>query len=215
MNRTRDTTTDDNGSGFDPAQAAALLRQTTRQAREQFEPNPPWLLATRAALGLVAYGTLWLSVRGQHPYEHPTTAVIPVGVAVGILNVVATVAVAKHAVAGIRGRSRLRPVETAVMAAVWVAVFAAIAPMASAGVSDSIVYGLYPATAPLIISGLAWAAIMATHGDRRASASGIAAAGLGGVAWFAGPAGAWAVVGLGVFVLLAAHAAEISWRQRA
>src|SRR3954453_11578685 len=133
MNHTRETITDDNGSDFDPAQAAALLMQTTRQARQQLEPNPPWLLATRAALGLVAYGAIWLSVRGQHPYEHPTTAVIPVGVAAGVLNVIATVAVAKHAAAGVAGRSRLRPVETAVMAAVWIAGFAAICPLGRGG----------------------------------------------------------------------------------
>jgi hypothetical protein len=46
-------------------------------------------------------------VRGQHPYAHPTAAVIPVGVAVGIVNVVATVAVAKRATTGISGRRRL------------------------------------------------------------------------------------------------------------
>jgi hypothetical protein len=213
MNQARGATSPDNAADFDPSEAAVLLDQTTRHARREFEPYPPWLLAVRAALALVAYGALWLSVRGQHPYLYPTPAVIPVGVAVGIANVVATVAVAKRATAGITGRLRLRPAEVGLMAVVWIGVFAAMVPMADAGVSNRIVYGLYPATAPLIVSGLVWAAIMAAHADWRACVSGLAAAAVGAVALPAGPAGAWAVVGVGICVVLLEHAAEIVWRQ--
>lgn len=211
MNRMPETAADD----FGPREAAALLDQATVLARRQFEPYPPWLLTIRAVLALVAYGAIWLSVRGQHPYLYPTTAVVPVGVAVGIANVIATVTVAKRATAGIRGRSQLRPGEMALMVLIWIGVFAAMAPMAGAGVSDRIVYGLYPATAPLIFAGLAWAGIMATRAAWRACISGLAAAAIGGVAWFAGPAGAWAIVGAGLCVLLLASAAELSWRQHA
>jgi hypothetical protein len=215
MNHTHETTSADNAGDFDPSQAAVLLNQTTLRARRQFEPSPPWLLAIRAVLALVAYGALWLSVRGQHPYMHPTAALIPVGVAVGIVNVGATVAVAKRASAGISGRLRLRPAEIALMALVWIGVFAAMVPLADAGVSNRIVYGLYPATAPLIVAGLGWAGIMAARADWRACVSGLAAAAVGAVALSAGPAGAWAVVGVGTCVLLLAHAAEIAWRQHA
>jgi hypothetical protein len=215
MNHTRETTAASNGADFDPQRAAALLDQTTVQARRQFEANPPWLLVVRAALALVAYGALWLSVRGQHPYAHPTAAVIPVGVGVGIVNVIATMTVIKRANAGISGPRRLRPAEIVLMAVVWCAVFVAIWPMADAGVSDRIVYGLYPATAPLIVVGIAWAALMAAHADWRACCNGVAAAAVGAVAWVAGPVGAWAVVGIGTAVLLLEHAAEIAARHRA
>lgn len=146
---------------------------------------------------------------------HPTAAVIPVGIAVGIINAVATIAVARRATAGMTGRSRLLPVEIALMAALWIGVFVAMGALAGAGVSNAIVYGLYPATAPLIVAGLAWTGIMAAHADWRACGSGLAAAAVGAVALLAGPSGAWAVVGVGVFVLLLARAAEITWRQRA
>lgn len=43
----------------------------------QFEPYPPWLLVIRAVMVLAAYGAVWLSVRGQHPYTVPTVAAIP------------------------------------------------------------------------------------------------------------------------------------------
>lgn len=215
MNDARKATTADNAGDFDARNAAVLLDQTTLQARRQFEPYPPWLLAIRAVLALIAYGALWLSVRGQHPYMHPTAAVIPVGIAVGIINVVATVAVAKRATAGIRGRSQLRPAEIALMVLVWIGVFVAMGPLAVAGLSNAIVYGLYPATAPLIVVGLGWAGIMAARADWGAGGSGLAAAAVGGVAAFTGPARAWAVVGVGVFAVLLAQAAVIARRQRA
>jgi hypothetical protein len=118
------TTTADNGGNFDPQQAAALLDQTTQQARRQFEPYPPWLLVIRAVMVLAVCGAVWLSVRGQHPYKGPTAAAIPVVFAFVVVNLGATVAVAKRATAGVSGRSRLRPAEITVIAVAWVAVFA-------------------------------------------------------------------------------------------
>jgi hypothetical protein len=215
MNHTRASVTADSGGDFDARKAAVLLEQTTLQARRKFEPFPPWLLVIRAFLGLGAYGALWLSVRGQHPYAHPTAAVIPVAVAAGIINLVATVVVAKRATSGIGGRVRLRPADIGLMAVVWIGVFVAMGVMAGAGVSNRIVYGLYPATVPVILAGLAWAGVMAARADWRACGSGLAAAAVGAGAAFAGPAGAWAVVGVGLCVVLLEHAAEISWRQRA
>ncbi|MEP7179965.1 MAG: hypothetical protein ABI775_12810 [Pseudonocardiales bacterium] len=214
MNHAMETGTADSGGAFDPRQAANLLTQTTLRARRQFEPNPPWLLVIRAVVALGVYGSVWLSVRGQHPYLHPTAAAIPGAVGFGIANLIATIVVAKRASAGISGKSRPRPADIAAMGAVWVAVFVVMGVLIGAEVSDNVVYGLYPATAPLIVTGLAWAALMAARADRRACISGLAAAALGAVAITTGPAGAWLVVGLGVFVLLLEHAAEIAWRQR-
>jgi hypothetical protein len=215
MNDTRKVATAESAGDFDARAAAAMLDQTTVQARRQFEPYPPWLLAIRAVLALIVYGALWLSVRGQHPYSHPTAAVIPVGVGVGIVNLLATLAVAKRATAGIGGRSRLRTAEIGVVLAVWIGVFVVMVGMADAGVGNRIVYGLYPATAPLIVAGLAWAGIMAARAEWRACATGLAAAAVGAVALSAGPAGAWAVVGVGLCVTLLVRAAEIALRQRA
>ena len=69
MNHTSDATTADGGN-FDPRQAAALLDQTTQQTRRQLEPARPWLLVIRAVAVLAVLGTVWLNVRGQHPYQH-------------------------------------------------------------------------------------------------------------------------------------------------
>ncbi len=197
------------GGAFDPGQAAALLDQTTRQARRRLEPSPPWLLVIRAVLVLIALGSIWFSVRGQHPYRGPTADDIPVLLAFIVLNFAATVAVRQRAMTGVRGRSRLRPAEITVMALAWVAVVVLVVMLAAAGVS----YSQYPTTV-LIIPGLAWAALMAARADWVNGASGLAVAVTGVAGLFAGPAGAWVVAGVGLCVTLLGHAAAKVWQQR-
>jgi hypothetical protein len=214
MNPAPDTTAAGNGGNFDPWQAAALLDQATRQARRQLEPAQPWLLVIRAVVVLAVFGAVWLNTRGQHPYQHPTAAIIPVVIAFGLLNLVATVTVARRATAGVSGKSRLRPAEIAVLAVIWVGADAAMAPMAIAGVSNAVVWGLYPVTVPLIAAGLAWAGIMAARADWLNCGAGLATAISGAVALSAGPAAAWAVAGVGLCLTLLGTAAVIVRQQR-
>ena len=87
---------------------------------------------------------------------------------------------------------------------------AVIVALAAAGVS----YSLYPTTV-LIIPGLAWAAVMAARADWGNCATGLGVAAVGVAGLFAGPAGAWAVAGAGLCVVLLARAAAIARRQRA
>jgi hypothetical protein len=213
MNRAPDSAAD-NGGNFDPRQAAALLDQTTQQTRRQIEPFPPWLLAVRGVLVLVALGTVWLSVRGQHPYRHPTDAAIPVAITFGVLNLIATLAVARRATVGVSGKSRPRPAEIAVVVVIWVGVFVIMGVLAGAGVSDRVVYGLYPVSAPLIAAGLAWAGFTAARADWRKFGTAAAVAVTGAVALLAGPAGAWLVAGVGLCVTLLGSAAIVAWQQR-
>lgn len=210
MNPTPDTTTAGNGGNFDPQHAAALLDQTTQQARRKFEPSPPWLLATRAVMVLVTCGAVWLSVRGQHPYKGPTAAVIPVLVAFIVINFVATVGVRKRQTTGVRGRSRLRPAEIAILTLAWVAVVVIMVALAAAGVS----FSLYPTTV-LIVPGLAWAAVMAARGNWRSFGTGAGVVAVGVVGAFAGPVGAWVVAGVGLCLVLLGAAAAAAWQRRA
>jgi hypothetical protein len=209
------TTTAENGGNFDPQQAVVLLDQTTRQARRRFEPFPPWLWVTRGVAVLAVCGAAWLSVRGQHPYKSPTAAVLPVVFAFVVLNLIGTVVVAKRATAGVSGRSRLRPAEIAVMAVAWLGVFVAMGALAGAGVSDSIVYGVYPTTAPLMAAGLAWAGIMAARANWRKCGSALVVAAVGGGGVFAGPVWSWLVAGVGLFAVCLGNAGAIARRQRA
>jgi hypothetical protein len=212
MNATYNTT-GNNGNDFDPQQAAALLNQTTQQAKSQLEPFPPWLVAIRAFLALIAYGAIWLSVRGQHPYMHPTSALIPVGIVIGVVNVTAVAVVARRATTGVVGKARFRPVELAVAVAVWIGVLAAMGVLVTEGVSNGIVYGLYPAAAPLIVAGGAWAILKAYQRNWRQAGSAFAAAVIGALSLLAGPRGCWLVCAIGLFVLMLASAAVIARRQ--
>jgi hypothetical protein len=211
MNPTPDhTASAGHGGSFDPQQAAALLDQTTTQARRKFAPSPPWLLATRAVAVLAALGAIWLTVRGQHPYKGPTSADIPILIAFVVLNFAATVGVREHAMTGVRGKTRLRPAEITVLAASWAVVPLAMWALHAAGAS----FAFYPTTV-LIIPGLAWAAVMGAREGWRGSAMGLAVAAVGIVGAFAGPAGSWAVAGVGLCAVLLGRAAAVARQQHA
>jgi hypothetical protein len=210
VNHTSDTTAVGNGGTFGPEQAAALLDQTTQQARRKFQPSPPWLLVTRAVMVLAALGAIWLSVRGQHPYRGPTAADIPVLVAFIVVNFAATVAVRRHATAGLSGRSRFSQGEITVLVLAFAAAVVAMVGLGAAGVD----FATYP-TSVLVIPGLAWAVLMAARANWRGLATGLAIVVIGVVGAFAGPAGAWAVAAVGLCVMLLGSAAAIAWRQRA
>jgi hypothetical protein len=208
MNHTSDATTGDGGA-FGPEQAAALLDQTTAQARRKFTPTPPWLLVTRGVLVLAALGAIWLTVRGQHPYRGPTAADIPVLVVFIVVNFAATVGVRERAMAGVRGRSRLRPAEIAILVAAVAAVPAVMVALHAAGAS----FAWYPTTV-MVVPGLAWAGISVARRAWQPCAVGLAVAVVGLVGAFAGPAGSWLVAAVGLCLVLLSHAAVIAWQQR-
>ena len=207
MNRTPDPAAGHGGT-FGPEQAATLLDQTTRRARRQFQPSPAWLLATRAVLVLATLGAIWLSVRGQHPYRGPTAADIPVLIAFIVLNFTATVAVRRHAIAGVSGRSRFGQGEIIALVLAFVAAVLLMVGLGGAGVN----FAFYP-TSVLVVPGLAWAVISAARANRSELATGLAIVVIGVVGAFAGPAGSWAVAAVGLCVTLLGSAA-VAWRQR-
>ena len=209
MNHTSGTTAPGNGGTFDPEQAAALLDQTTQQARRKFQPSPPWLLVTRAALVLAVLGAIWLSVRGQHPYRGPTAADVPVLVAFIVVNFAATVAVRWRATAGVSGRSRFSQGEITVLVLAFVAAVVAMVGLGAAGVN----FATYP-TSVLVIPGLAWTVLMAARANWRELATGLAIVVIGIVGAFAGPAGSWAIAAVGLCAVLLGDAAAIAWQQR-
>jgi hypothetical protein len=201
-------TTAGNGGPFDPREAAAILDQTRRKARRQFEPAQPWLLAIRAVLVLAALGAVWLSVRGQHPYTGPGASALLVVAAFVVINFTATVAVRKRATAGVRGKSRFSPAEITVMVVAWIAPYVV---MAALGVTRDSQSG-YLLTVPLIVVGLAFAALMAARADWRSCGTGLAVAITGAAGASAGQAAAWAVTGIGLCITLLGTAAVTAWQ---
>ncbi len=201
---------------FESHEAAALLEQTTRSAERQFELRRPLLMVVGAAVVLLVYGVLWLSVRHQHPYTGPTG--VALGVLYGTLAVwIAFVSVARwRAHHGVSGQSvRERKITGAAFAVIWVAVYVFQGALEHAGASDAIVYGIYPATAPFIIVGSGAAAYMAARQDTRSLACALGAIVLGVLAAFFGPAAVWGVMGIGSCALLLAYAASLAWPRHA
>ena len=119
--------------GLDPRGAARLLVQTQRQAQRDLDFGRR-ALADRGGGALVAFGAVWLSVRGQHPYKGPTAVSLVVLYAVVAIRIGTVVYAHRRAKAGVSGRSvRQRRAEAAGLAVALVAVYAFMAPLSHPG----------------------------------------------------------------------------------
>jgi len=219
MNGTSDVdrieTYDDEG-GLDARKAARLLAQTQRQTQRELAFRSPWLSLLAAAAALVAFGSVWLSVRGQHPYKYPTV--------VGLLGLYAVVAIRigsmlyahRRARAGISGRSvRQTRWEGAALAVALVAVYVIMGALANAGASDGVVYGVYVVTATMLVLGTFGAARSAVREDKRDLGISIAVLLVAAGSAFAGPRGVWLSNGIGLCVVLLGDSATQAWLLRA
>jgi hypothetical protein len=200
---------------LDPQAAAAILDQAGRQARRSFEPNPPLRTLLAALVALLAYGTLWLSVRGQHPYAGPTGWGL--AIAYALIAVIAGLAgtMANRANHGITGRSaQQRRLDAAAIGVVYVMVYVFMGALKYLGVSHTVVYGVYPAVAPLIIVGAAAAGLAAGRERWLDLGTALAIVVLGACSAYAGPIGVWLTAGIGLFVVIAARSAITAWQHR-
>jgi hypothetical protein len=210
------TTNAGDGDQLDPREAARLLAQTERDAQRQFNLNPPWITAISGAVILVAYGALWLSTRGQHPYEGPSLGVVALVYGVVAVVIAASVKVYRRATAGVTGPSvRQQQVEgVAILVSFVLGSPVLQGAMKHYGASDAIVYGVIPAAAPLIIVGTTVLGIAGVKADWPQFGAALAVVIAGVVAAFAGPSAAWLVAGIGLFVALVGYAAADTSRRR-
>jgi hypothetical protein len=216
MNHTPDNETlADNDRPLGPQEAAALLDQATVQARRRFSPGPPLLWVYRAAFVLVVFGGYWLSVRGrQNPYSAPSGWLVALIFALVAINIGWSTWALKRAGAGVSGPAqRKRQAWIGVMLVVWIAAYAFTVPLYHASASYP-VWALYPASAPLMIVGLAAAATSAVRRDWPTAGITLAIAIIAAVAGFGGPAGSWLIMGIGLSAVCLGTAAFKVWQQR-
>jgi hypothetical protein len=210
MQATRDNgpiDVDDDGDALDPRQAAALLDQSTRDARRQFDPRPPVLMALMGALVLVAYGVLWLSTRGQHPYSGPSGGAIVFTYAVVVVTAVAAAKVYRRATIGVSGASiRQQRVEGAALGLSILGSPMIQGAMYHYHASHTIVYGVIPAAGPLIIIGTTLVGIAGIKADWPTFWAALILVAAGMVALFVGPSGAWLAAGIGLFIAILSFA---------
>jgi hypothetical protein len=217
MNGTRDAedASTDDGGALDPREAARLLEQTSREARRQFSLAPPLVTAVIGLVILAAYGALWLSVRGQHPYSGPNLGVTALVYATVAIGSAVGVKVYERARAGVSGPS------VALGAAEGMALLVSIggSPVIQGalkyyGSSNAIVYGVIPAAGPLIIVGTTLAGMAASKANWPQYGAAFAVVIGGVVALFVGPIDAWLVAGIAVFAGVVGYAAATVWRDR-
>jgi hypothetical protein len=201
---------------LDPTEAAAILTQATRQAQREFDPTPPWKLVVMAFVALLAFGALWLSVLGQHPYTGPNALglVVTYVLIIGLVGV--SVSTTRRAAAGVTGPSvRQRRTVIAAFVVVYIAVYVFMGALRYLGVSHAVVYGVYPAVGPLIIVGAAAAGLAAAKENWLDLGTSLVIVSAGAICAYAGPIGVWLATGISVFVIVCARAAVVAWRRRA
>jgi hypothetical protein len=214
--QTDDTAADDEDK-LSPEQAAQLIEQTSREAKRQFGYwQSPWYTLAAAVIWLAIYGTLWLSVRGQHPYKGPTGwALLAIFSLIAVAAIVGSVVTRpRRARQGVSGRSRRR--ETYLGAAMGSAYVAAVVfqgALRYLGVSWAIVYGVYPAVVSPIILVAAGGVFAAVREDVQTLCVAIAVIAVLAGSAFAGPIGVWLYAGVGGCVVILALAA-VQFRQR-
>ena len=153
-------------------------------------------------------------MRGQDPYTGPSSRAIAVAFALAAINIGWSAWAIKRAGAGVSGPAqRAKRAWLGVLLVAWVAAYAVIAPLYHVGASHP-VWGLYPATAPLMIVGLAGAATAAARHDWLMAGGCLAVAIVAAAAGFGGPAGAWLIAGIGLCAVGLGAAAFTAWQQR-
>jgi hypothetical protein len=203
------TTEEDDGDGLDSREAARLLSETERATQRQFDLSPPWITAVMGAVIFVAYGALWLSTRGQHPYSGPSPGVVALVYAAVAVAISVSVRVYRRATAGVSGPSlRQQQVEgVAILVSFVLGSPVLQGAMKHYGASDAIVYGVIPAAAPLIIVGTTVLGIAASKADWPQFGAALAVVITGVAAAFVGPSRAWLAAGIGLFIGMVGYAA--------
>lgn len=216
MNETPDVDEGTRADGeFDPREAAQLLEQTRRQAEREFSMRPPLLMAVSATVILAAYGALWISTMGQHPYSGPNLGIVGLVYAAVAVSIAISVRVYQRATAGVSGpASRQRLVEGVAILVSFIGSPVLQGALKHYGASHAIVYGIMPAAGPLIIVGTTVVAIGAGKADWPMSGAAMVVV-IGGIAAaFSGASASWLVAGIGLFCGVVGHAIATAWQQR-
>src|ERR1700680_1142308 len=204
-------------AALDPREAARILEQTTKQARRQFDPQPPLVVVVGAAgVFLFGYGAVWWSMRDQQVYT-TGPALWSLAVLYGLIAVSAIVGsmVFNRAKSGVSGRAkRQQQAQAAAFAAAGIGAWVVQGALRYRGVSFEIVYGVYGPTVPLIALVAVAAGINAMRESWLQLGVCIGIIAVASVSTFFGPLGAWGLTGLGCCLVLLAYAGVLVVQQR-
>jgi hypothetical protein len=204
----------DEETGMDLQQASAIMQEARDRARRALVVKRPVLLAVWGTAWIVSDGVIWLSVRGQRPYNGPTPAALATLTMVIAAATVFAVIYIGRAGSGVGGLSVLqRRILLLAYLGGYVALFTLEAAIDHAGASRAVL-AVYGAAAPILLVALIIAAGAAVFLDWSLLSLGlwllVVAAGSG----FAGPVTVWAVSALaGGGALLVMAVIRLRWNR--
>ena len=203
-------------AGFDPKEAAQILEQAQRQARRQFDPQPPLVVVVGAAgVFLFGYGAVWWSMHDQHVYTGPTLWSLAVLYGLIAVSAIAGSVIFNRAKSGVSGRARRQQLaQGAAFAAAGIGAWVVEGALRYRGVSFEIVYGVFGPTVPLIALMAVAAGISAMRESWLQLGVCIGIIAVASLSTFFGPLGAWGLTGLGCCLVLLAYAAALVVQQR-
>ena len=165
---------------------------------------------------MAIYGTLWLSVRGQHPYKGPTGWALLIIYSLIMVSAITAAVVTRprRARQGVSGQTRRRETYLgAVMGSAYIAHIVFQGALNYLGASPAIVWGVYPAVVSPIVLVAAAGVFAAVREDVQTLYAMIAVIAVLAGSAFAGPIGVWLSCGVGGCVVALALAA-VQFRQR-
>jgi hypothetical protein len=141
-------------AAMDAQGAAAIMRQALERAGAELRVRRPVLFLTWGLVLLIGYGAMWLSVRGQRPYQGPAWPALMLSLLLLLIGAIITAQVVDRAASGVGGRSEVRR-GIFVLAVVtgYAALLIEKTAVANAGASRP-VQALLGAAAPLLAVGL-------------------------------------------------------------
>ncbi len=189
-------TADDSEPELDLSQAAAIMQETRERALHELRARYPVVFVTWGLVLMIGYGAMWLSVLGQHPYTGPAPWSLAVLTLLLAAGAVTTVIIVGRPLTGIGGTpAAQRRVHYLALTAGVVGVFALEGALAHAGASNSLL-GVYGATAPMLMTGVVYAASPAVWQDWSTRALGAWLVVVAASSAYAGPVGVWGIAGL-------------------
>jgi hypothetical protein len=195
------------GDQFDAHEAATILVDARERALRELRASYPLVFAVWGLVLLIGFGVLWLSVLGQRPFTGPTPVALLVLTLLLAAGAVTTVVTVGRALTGLGGASATqRRVHSLALLLGIVGVFTLEGGLAHAGASNSLL-SVYGAVAPMLVTGVVYAASPAIWQDWSTRALGAWLVVVAAGSAYAGPVGVWGTAGLAAgagFLVMAA-----------
>ena len=149
---------------MDAQSAAVIMQQAREQAGRELRVRRPVVFVTWGLVLLIGYGAMWLSVRGQQPYNGPAWETLLLAFLLVLAAAAITAQVVDRAASGVGGRSEL---QRTIFVLSLIGGFAALeiekSAMTHAGASRPVT-AMLGAAAPMLVAGMVFVATSAPAG---------------------------------------------------